>query len=45
MIEIPQVGFGYSACTSNVKKGVLADWIEANLLFEESVLGKPGLFA
>ena len=35
MIEIPQVGFQYSAEKSNVETGVLADWLEANILFEE----------
>lgn len=35
MIEIPQIGFTYSANKSNVKTDVMADWLEANILFVE----------
>ena len=35
MIEIPQVGFQRSASKSNVKTDVMADWLEANVLFDQ----------
>ena len=40
MIEIPQVGFVYSATKSNVTVGYLADWLEANILFNQPEIAK-----
>ncbi len=40
MLEIPQSGFKYSVNTSNVRSGYLADWLEANILFEEPNVSK-----
>ena len=35
MLELPPVGFRYSATTSNVHTGFLADWVEASVLFDD----------
>ena len=40
MIEIPAVGFKYSANKSNVVPGSMADWLEANILFVEPDVAK-----
>ncbi len=40
MIEIPEVGFAYSATKSNVRTGHLADWLEANILFQHEDVAK-----
>ncbi len=40
MLEIPQRGFRRSSATPNVDNNVLADWLEANILFEPPEVGK-----
>ena len=40
MIEIPQSGFEYSKNQSNVMTDVLADWLEANILFMDGHVAK-----
>ena len=40
MLQIPEVGFHRSTNKSNVSTGSLADWIEANLLFDDSEITK-----
>ena len=40
MLEIPSVGFRRSTKESNVKTGYLADWLEANILFDDSDVAK-----
>ena len=43
MLEIPSVGFEYSANKSNVGTGYLADWLEANILFVEPSVAKSDI--
>ncbi len=38
MLALPTTGFSYSANSHNVKLDVLCDWIEANILFDETEL-------
>lgn len=43
MIEIPQVGFQRSVEKSNVSTNIMADWLEANILFDEPEITKSAV--
>ena len=43
MIQLPQVGFQYSAQQSNVCTNALADWLETNILFDDPEISKSDI--
>ena len=40
MLQIPEIGFKHSVEVSNVSTNKLADWLEANVLFDEPEISK-----